>query len=107
MKKDFLKEISKEKKKEFLNKLQSGKFTLVQVPFDLQESEASLNSLLKNKFDVVITFDESDIKKPFKSKDNSYSFRDLMRINHDSPDIDFLMDELTKMKYLECLEKWC
>lgn len=165
MKKDFLKGISKENKKEFLSKLQSGKFSLLQpyepqprLSFDLQENglykcketgkeltsqeieclpgyrhtielvsnkqqvnhekppsgivlipftqQEYLNSLLKNKSDVVLTFDETEEKKPFKSDTDSYSFKDLMRINHDSPEIDFVMDEKTKIKYLECLENW-
>lgn len=167
MKKDFLQGISKENKKEFLTKLQSGKFILLppyepqkEVTFDLipgtdlflckedgrklteneiyslpgyrmslhlvdktaqvrhEEPPSSiilvpcmeheyLDSLLKNKSDVVITFDETDEKKPFRSKDNSYSFKDLKRINSESPEVVFLMDEKTKLKYLECLEKWC
>ena len=166
MKKDFLKGISKENKKEFLNKLQSGQFTLLQLyepqpplSFDLQEDglykcredgriltseqililpgyrmnlqlvsnrlqvegvkppdgirlmpymeNEYLDSLLKNKSDKVLTFDETDEKKPFKSDTDSYSFDDLMRLFHDSPEINFVMDEATAKKYLKCLENWC
>jgi len=163
MKKDFLRGLSKESKKEFLSKLQSGKFSLLKpydpqppLSFDLQENgkylsketgklmskeeieslpgyrmsielvsdklqvanlkppdginlvpftqEEYLNSLLKNKSDIHITFDKSDGK--FKSENDSYSFEDIMRMNNESPEIEFIMDEETKLKYLECLEKW-
>lgn len=164
MKKDFLKEIPKSNKIEFLSKLKSGQFTLLplyepqpKLNFDLQENglykcketgkilsqgqisnlpgyrmsiglvstreqvnqekppsgivlmpyskEEYLNSLLKNKSDVVITYDESD--KMFKSTTESYSFEKLKRINNESPEVVFLMDEKTKLKYIELLEKWC
>lgn len=166
MKKDFLKGISKENKRDFLAKLQSGKFNLLpamepQPPlnFDLQENglylckedgrmltseqilalpgyrmniqlvadclqvsgekppagfvmvpfteSEYLDSLLKNKSAVVLTFDETDEKKPFKSETDSYSFKDLMRINGDSPEIVFCMDEKTAKQYVKCLENWC
>jgi len=167
MKKDFLKEIPKTNKLDFLSKLQSGKFTLLapyepqkEVTFDLipgtdlflckedgrklsekeiyslpgyrlsinlvdkteqvrHEKPPSsiilvpcmkheyLDSLLKNKFDTVITFDKTDQRKPFKSKDNSYSFEDLMRIRDENQEVIFVMDEPTKTEYLKYLEKWC
>lgn len=167
MKKDFLKEIPKENKKEFLTKLQSGKFTLLQpyepqppLSFDLQESgkylcketgklmskeeieslpgyrmsielvsdklqvnhekppdgirlmpymeNEYLNSLLKNKSDVNVTLDETNEKRPFKCVETgvSYSFKEMQRLSTDE-NIDFYMDEKTKKKYIEELEKWC
>jgi len=75
---------------------------IVLIPFSKQEY---LDSLLKNKSDVVITYDESDGN--FKSENDFYSFERLMRIRNESPEVVFLMDEKTKLKYIELLEKWC
>jgi len=166
MKKDFLKGISKEVKKEFLSKLSSGNYILnkpydpaPRLTFDLQESgmykcnetgkelskeeieslpgyqidiqlisernqvigigtkapdtikkipysqDRYLNSLLKKKSDIHITFDESDRK--FKSETESYSFNELMRFNHDNPEVKFIMDKVTAGQYAEFLKKWC
>jgi len=161
---EFLKGVSKEIKKSFLAKLQSGKYVLGTVydpqpglTFDKQESgkykcrqtgelmsqdeieslqgyrmdidlvsdrdqvagnkppdsivkmpytqAEYLDSLLINKSTKVLTWDETIGK--FRTETDIYTFNQLMRINHDSPDIKFLMNELTKKKYIECLEKWC
>lgn len=64
-----------------------------------------LDSLLKNKSEVVITFNESE--GVFKSETDSYSFASLMQIGHDSPEVVFIMDKKTTEKYIELLEKWC
>lgn len=66
-----------------------------------------LNSLLRGKNDIVVTWDESDEQKPFKSHDCNYSFNDLMRKNSENTDIAFIMDQKAKEKYVELLEKWC
>jgi hypothetical protein len=164
MKKDFLKGISKENKREFLNKLQSGQFELLPpyepqptLTFDLQSDglylckedgrklsiseievlkgyrlnielvstrlqvvgkeppdtiikqpytqEEYLNSLLKNKSAMTLTFDETDGQ--FKTDTDNYSFNQLIIINRESPEIEFYMDKKTNEKYLECLENWC
>lgn len=166
MKKDFLKEIPKANKVDFLSKLRSGQFNLIkpyepqpELNLDLQENglylcketskemsqaqieslpgyritialvdtreqvahqkppsgfvmvpfskDEYLASLLKNKNDVVIVFDATDPKKPFKSKDERYSFNDLMTSRNENPSIEFYMDETTKVEYLKALEKWC
>lgn len=162
--KNVLRGISKEGKREFLSKLQSGNFTLLPAyepaqtkSFDLQENglykckesgeeltseqilalpgyrmnlqlvstrlqvagekppsgyvlipwteQEYLNSLLKNKSDQVLTFDQAEGK--FKTNTDSYTFTELMRLKHDGQNNDFIMDELTTKKYLEYLEKWC
>lgn len=72
------------------------------MPFSRTEY---LDSLLKNKSDVAITYDESE--GVFKSETDSYSFDRLMQIRHDSPEVVFLMDKKTTEKYIELLEKWC
>lgn len=166
MKNEFLKGIPKANKIEFLNKLNSGQFTLKEpykpqpsLTFDLLENgrykckqtgkimskgqiealpgyrmtlelvsdrdqvanekppsgivlipftlDEYLDSMLKSKFAEHIEYDPADTTKPFKSEKRSYSFEDLMRINRESPEIEFYMDEKTKLKYIEALEKWC
>lgn len=167
MNKDFLKVVSKENKKEFLSKLQSGKFTLgevyepqPQLNFDLQKNglykcqktgkeltseeieslpgyrmnielvsdrlqvanlkppdsiikipftqEEYLNSLLKNKSDKNVIWDEANEKRPFKCVETgvSYSFKEMQRLSIDE-NFSFCMDEATAKKYIEELEKWC
>jgi hypothetical protein len=66
-----------------------------------------LNSLLRGKNDIIVTWDDSSEQKPFKSHDCNYSFNDLMRINHETTDIAFIMDQKAREKYVELLEKWC
>lgn len=166
MKDDILKGIPKANKIDFLNKLNSGQFTLTEtykpqpsLTFDLLENgkykckqtgkvmskgqiealpgykmtlelvgtreqvanekppsgivlipysqDEYLASMLKSKFAEHISFDPEDPNKPFKSEKRSYSFEDLMRINRESPQIEFYMNESTKLKYIEALEKWC
>ena len=48
-------------------------------------------------------------EKIFKCQKNgkTFSFIDLMRINNEQPEVTILMDEKTKLKYIECLEEWC
>lgn len=72
------------------------------MPFSRTEY---LDSLLKNKSEVVITFNEPE--GIFKSETDSYSFDRLMQIRNDSPEVVFLMDKKTTEKYIELLEKWC
>ena len=76
----------------------------VLVPFSKNEY---LASLLRNKADVILTFDETDKTSPFKSGNNAYSFNELMTMRNESPGITFLMDQRTKNEYLKALEKWC
>jgi hypothetical protein len=163
MNKDFLKGISKENKKEFLSKLQSGKFTMKAVydlpkqklNFDLipesglykcqetgkQMSKAEINSMQGYGLSILVVSDRLQVtgeKQPdriilhpymeheylnsllksnqvlsydetsetFKTESESYSFGDLMRINGDNPESNYIMNEATSKKYVEELEKW-
>ena len=71
------------------------------MPFSRMEY---LNSLLKNKDDKVLTFDEASGE--FRTETESYSFEQLMQNFHDDLD-SFVMDGKTAKKYIESLEKWC
>ena len=77
---------------------------IILMPYSKQEY---LDSLLRGKNDIVVTWDESDEQKPFKGNDCNYSFNDLMRKNSENTDIAFIMDQKAREKYIELLEKWC
>ena len=76
----------------------------VLIPFGTDEY---LTSILVSKTDIHLAYDETDQAAPFKSDKEKYSFADLMRMNGESPEVNFLMDEETKKAYSKCLEKWC